>query len=98
MLGNPSSSLPGCADSPSVPSGDQTGTCPGGVTVDSSTTSCALAANVQSTYTSDGTLTASDDQGQSHQFDCFTGGSGTTGYTFCLGQNGSSQLYVRWHR
>ena len=96
---NPSSSLPGCADSPSVPSGDSESGCPGGVTVDATTTSCDLAANVVSSYTSDGTVTASDPaQGQSYQFDCFTGGTGTTGYTFCLGQDGSAKLYLRWHR
>jgi hypothetical protein len=96
---NPHTPLPGCSDSPSVATGDTPGTCPGGIVVDKTTTSCGLAVNVQQAYTRDGTVTAySPEPGRNYTFDCFTGGSGTTGYTICIGQAGTSKLYVRWHQ
>jgi serine/threonine protein kinase len=95
---DPASPLPGCADSPSVPAGDAEGSCPNGITVDSRTTSCGLAENVYAGYTSDGPLTAySPERDTDYQFECHTGGPGTTGYTICLGAAGTSELYVRWH-
>ena len=82
-----------------MPSGDPEASCPNGVTVDSQTTSCGLAENVYSAYQSDGALTAySPERGSQFTFTCQTGGPGTTGYTICLGQAGSAQLYGRWHR
>lgn len=96
---NPSTPLPGCSDSPSVPNGDPPGTCTGGIVVDKTTTSCGLAVNVQQAYTGDGALSAdSPERGQNYTFNCSTGGSGTTGDTFCIGQAGASELYVRWHQ
>jgi serine/threonine protein kinase len=96
---NPASPLPGCADSPSVPNGDPQGSCPNGITVDSQTTSCGLAENVYSNYTSDGPVTGlSPERGTNYEFNCQTGGPGTTGYTICLGQAGNSPLYLRWHQ
>lgn len=95
---NPNSSLPGCNDSPSIPAGDQAQSCPNGITVDATTTSCGLAENVYANYQTDGPVTAlSPETGQVYTFDCFTGGPGTTGYVFCQGQAGNSALYLRWH-
>jgi hypothetical protein len=96
---NPSAPQPGCSDSPSTPNGGPEGPCANGVTVDRQTTSCGLAQNVQSAYTSDGQLTAlSPERNQSYSFSCQTGGPGTTGMTICQGQAGSATLYVRWHK
>jgi hypothetical protein len=96
---NPSSPLPGCSDSPSTPNGDPEGSCANGITVDRSTTSCGLAQNVFAAYRSDGPVTAlSPERGRDYTFTCQTGGPGTTGYTICQGQAGSSPLYLRWHR
>jgi serine/threonine protein kinase len=97
---NPTSPLSGCADAPSIPSGDPGRTCPhDGLVVDAQTTSCALAENVHSNYTSDGPVTAfSPERGNNYTFRCQTGGQGTTGFTICLGQAGNSPLYVRWHQ
>lgn len=81
-----------------MPAGDAEGSCPNGITVDSRTTSCGLAENVYAGYTSDGLVTAySPERGTDYQFECHTGGPGTTGYTICLGAAGTSELYVRWH-
>ncbi len=94
---NPSSSLPGCADSPSAPNGDPEATCPGGITVDSQTTSCGLAENVKAAYHSDGLVVAlSPERRRSYAFTCQTGGAGTTHMTICHGQAGSATLYLRW--
>lgn len=95
---NPTSPLQGCADSPSVVAGDSQGSCPNGITIDSQTTSCGLAENVRSNYTSDGSVTASSPGGgSSATFSCRTGGQGTTGFTICVGQGDSVSRYVRWH-
>lgn len=96
---NPSSSLPGCSDSPSTPNGDPEGSCPNGITVDQQTTTCGLAENVYSSYTSDGQVMATSPKtGQSFTFTCQTAGTGTTGYTICHAQDGASTLYLRWHQ
>jgi S1-C subfamily serine protease len=96
---DPSSPLPGCGDSPSTPNGDPAGSCPNGITVDSKTTSCSVAENVRSNYSSDGLLTAVNPAtGQSLAWRCLTGRAGTTGYTICEAQTGSGILYLRWHQ
>jgi LSD1 subclass zinc finger protein len=96
---NEQSPLPGCSDAPSVPAGDPEGVCPNGITVDKQTTTCGLALSVQSNYTTDGPVSGvSSKTGQQYRFSCQTGGPGTTGYTICQGQAGSSPLYLRWHK
>lgn len=95
---DPANSLPGCSDSPSVPAGDPSGTCANGITVDSQTTTCGLAENVYFSYIEDGPVTAeSPKTGEDYVFTCRTAGPGTTEETICLGQAGSSPLYVIWH-
>jgi hypothetical protein len=95
---NPASPLQGCADSPSVVAGDSEGSCPNGVTIDSQTTSCGMAENVRSNYSSDGSVTASSPGvGTIATFTCRTGGQGTTGFTICVGQGDNPSRYVRWH-
>ena len=96
---DPSSPDPGCSDSPSTPNGDPEGSCPNGITIDSQTTTCGLAENVYSGYTSDGQVTANSPKtGQSYTFTCQTAGAGTTGYTICQAQDGATPLYLRWHK
>jgi hypothetical protein len=95
---NPESSLPGCRDSPSAPSGVD-GSCPNGITVDAQSTSCGLALSVRASYRGDGLVTGySPERSRSYPFSCLTGGPGTTGYTICIGHAGNSELYVRWKR
>jgi hypothetical protein len=90
---NPSSSLPGCSDSPSI--SGTVGACDGGITIDSSTTGCGYAENVQQQYTGDGIVSAwSPVLQQWVGINCQTAPSGTTGYTICTNSMGS---YVRWH-
>jgi serine/threonine-protein kinase len=95
---DPASSLPGCPDSPSIPAGDLPRSCPNGLTVDLQTTTCGLAESVYANYISDGPVTGYNRRGRTYEFICQTGGPGTTGFTICLSQAGSRQLYVRWHR
>jgi hypothetical protein len=67
--------------------------------VDAQTTTCSLAENVYSNYSSDGQVGATSPKtGQTVTVDCQTGGSGTTGYTICEGQDGAATLYLRWHK
>jgi hypothetical protein len=55
--------------------------------------------NVRSDYAGDGPLTAfSPERDSNYTFNCFTGASGTTGYTFCIGRASAAELYVRWHQ
>ncbi len=93
---DPSSSLPGCNDSPTTPNQDSEGPCPNGITIDSVTTSCSLAERVRSAYSADGQVAATA-AGRLYHFLCQTGGSGTTGYTFCESDTDSGTLYLRWH-
>jgi hypothetical protein len=97
---NEGSPLPGCSDSPSTPLGDPVGMCPNGIRIDQQTTTCGLAENVRSSYTSDGSVTAFSLKTQKdYVFTCQTGPvPGTTGYTICESQDGPSTLYVRWHK
>ena len=96
---DPNSPLPGCSDSPSTPNGDPNGSCPNGITVDAQTTTCGLAENVYSNYSSDGQVSATSPKtGHTITFDCQTGGSGTTGYTICVRHDGAVTLYLRWHK
>src|SRR5262249_52429728 len=92
---DPNSSLPGCSDSPSIPNGDPAGSCPNRITVDAQTTTCGLAENVYSTYSSDGEVSANSPKtGQTLTLYCQTGSTGTTGYTICEGQDGAATLYL----
>jgi hypothetical protein len=94
---NPSSSLPGCNDSPTAPNGGaHEGPCANGITIDSATTSCSLAEQVRSAYSSDGQVSVTSG-GSVYHFLCQTGGRGTTGYTFCESNTSSGTLYLRWH-
>lgn len=94
---DPASSLPACSDAPSIPAMDAVGSCANGLTIDRTTTTCGLAESVFSHYHNDGVVTATSPTTEaSFDFRCTTGGSGTTGYTICLGQSQGSELYVRW--
>ena len=96
---DPASTRPGCSDSPDVAAGDPHGGCAGGITVDSQTTSCALAESVKANYSGDGLVTAfSPERSRRYQFNCQTAGPGTTRYTICLGQASGTRLYLRWHQ
>jgi serine/threonine protein kinase len=96
---DPQTSLPGCADSPSAPNGDDVSSCSAaGVTAEvyAPTTSCQLAAAVIATYSTDGPVTVTGPNGATHTFICQTGGQGTTGNTICISGGGLTERYVRW--
>jgi len=64
--------------------------------VDRQTTSCGLAQNIQTAYTSDGPVTAiSPERGRDYMFNCQ---SGVTGFVVCTGQAGNATLYTWWRR
>ncbi len=87
-----------CNDSPSIPVGDTAQTCANGIMIDAQTTGCGLAQAVYASYQTDGPVTAlSPDTGRNESLNCFTGGSGTTGYVFCQGQGATGAVYMRWH-
>jgi hypothetical protein len=94
---DPADPTQGCNDAPTIPASDSMGHCAGGITIDSTTTSCGLAMAVKAAYTNDGPVTASDPAtGQTYTLNCMTSGQGTSGDTICLG-HGSSAGYLRWH-